>query len=114
MAPKCNVFVGDAFAKAGIHIDNPVANGADYPGTEEWSSAKAQVPGFRVLDRNEKLRPGDVLTDGDHVGIYVPGPKGEDMTVSAAAWDRGNAVVHNDWGFRGEGRMIARRFIGTP
>ena len=115
LAPKCNVFVGDAFAKAGIHIDNPQANGAAYPGTEEWASGKAELPGFRVLGPKERLRAGDVMTDGDHVGIYVPGPNGEDMTVSAAIPGKGDAVVHNRWGFRGdEGPMTVRRFVGTP
>ncbi|HKQ43851.1 MAG TPA: hypothetical protein VJS47_00500 [Rhizomicrobium sp.] len=114
-APKCNIFVGDAFAKGGIGIDNPVANGATYPGTKEWANAEVKIPGFRVLDRNEKLQAGDVMTDGHHVGIYVPGPKGEDMTVSAAIPGRGDAVVHNRWGFRGdEGPMTTRRFVGTP
>ena len=114
-APKCNIFVGDAFAGAGIRIDNPAANGAPYPGTKEWGNAEVQIPRFRVLDRNEKLQAGDVMTNGHHVGIYVPGSKGEDMTVSAAAWDMGDAVVHNRWGFRGdEGPMTARRFVGTP
>jgi hypothetical protein len=114
-APKCNVFVGDAFAKAGIQVGNPVDNGAAYPGTKEWADPKTQIPGFRVLDPTDKLQPGDVMTNGHHVGIYVPGPNGEDMTVSAAdTWD-GNAVVHNAWGFRGnEGPMTVRRFVGTP
>lgn len=115
LAPKCNIFVGDAFAGAGIHIANPQANGAAYPGTEEWASDKAQVSGFRVLGAKERLQPGDIMTNGHHVGIYVPGPKGEDMTVSAAIPGRGDAVVHNRWGFRGdEGPMTVRRFVGTP
>lgn len=114
-APKCNIFVGDAFAKAGIHINNPQANGAAYPGTEEWASGKAKVPGFRVLGPKERLQAGDVMTNGHHVGIYVPGPNGEDMTVSAAVPGKGDAVVHNRWGFRGdEGSMTVRRFVGTP
>jgi hypothetical protein len=95
-APKCNIFVGDAFAKAGIQIDNPVANGAAYPGTKEWADGKVQIPGFRVLGPREKPQAGDVMTNGHHVGIYVPGPKGDNMTVSAAIPFKGNAVVHND------------------
>lgn len=115
LTPKCNVFVGDAFAKAGIQINNPRDNGAAYPGTEEWASGKAQVPGFRLVGPKERLQPGDVMTDGHHVGIYAPGLNGEDMTVSAAFLGRGNAVVHNRWGFRGdEGAMTVRRFVGTP
>jgi hypothetical protein len=113
-APKCNVFVGDAFGKAGIQVGNPVDNGASYPGTKEWADPKTQIPGFRVLDPNDKLQPGDVMTNGHHVGIYAPGPNGEDMTVSAAV-GKNNAVVHNTWGFRGdEGPMTVRRFVGTP
>jgi hypothetical protein len=114
-APKCNIFVGDAFGAAGIHVDNPVNNGAAYPGAKEWGAADVQIPGFRILGPNEKPQVGDVMTDGHHVGIYVPGPKGEDMTVSAAAMNRGDAVVHNNWGFRGdEGPVTTRRFVGTP
>lgn len=114
-APKCNIFIGDAFAKAGIQVDNPVSNGAPYPGAKEWGDTKVEIPGFRVLGRNEKLQPGDIMTDSHHVGIYTPGRNGEDMTISAAAWDKGDAVVHNDWGFRGnEGPMTVRRFTGMP
>jgi hypothetical protein len=114
-APKCNIFVGDAFAKAGIQVDNPVANGAAYPGTKEWADAQVKIPGFQVLGPSDKLRRGDVITNGHHVGIYMPGPNGEDMTVSAADMWHGDAVVHNNWGFRGdEGRVVARRFVGTP
>ena len=114
-APKCNIFVGDAFGAAGIHVDNPVNNGAPYPGAKEWGAAHVQIPGFRVLGQHEKPQAGDVMTDGHHVGIYVPGPKGEDMTVSAAAMGYGDQVVHNAWGFRGdEGPIVTRRFVGTP
>jgi hypothetical protein len=114
-APKCNVFVGDAFGAAGIHVDNPVDNRAAYPGAQEWGAADVQIPGFRMLGPHEKLQTGDVVTNGHHVGIYVPGPKGEDMTVSAADMLHGDRVVHNTWGFRGdEGRIAARRFVGTP
>lgn len=114
-APKCNIFVGDAFGAAGIHVDNPVNNGAAYPGTHEWGSADVQIPGFRILGPKERHQAGDVMTNGHHVGIYVPGPNGEDMTVSATVPLKGDAVVHNRWGFRGdEGPIVTRRFVGAP
>lgn len=89
--------------------------GRCYPGAQEWAAADVQIPGFRTLGPKEKLREGDILTNGHHVGIYMPGPRGEDMTVSAADRWNGNRVVHNRWGFRGdEGPVVTRRFVGTP
>jgi hypothetical protein len=50
-------------------------------------------------------QPGDVVSDGDHVGLYAPLPGGRPGTISAAsAFSHDGApfgrVVHNDWGFR--------------
>jgi hypothetical protein len=63
-----------------------------------WTDLSAERR-FRVLGPDDKLQVGDVMTNGHHVGIYVPGPHGEDMTVSAAASRKDDAVVHNRWGF---------------
>ena len=62
--------------------------------------------------------PGDVISDGDHVGIFDPLPGGVPRTTSAAApmssWAAGlsGAVVNNDWGFRTGQDTTTRRFEG--
>lgn len=50
-------------------------------------------------------RPGDVASDGDHMGIV----SGTNTTISATP---GQGVVENDWGFRscGAGNKSKTRF----
>jgi hypothetical protein len=111
-AAKCNILIGDVLASAGIDVRDP-ANRKLYLTTKAWGDPNAVIPGFQVLGPKDRLQPGDIVSAGRHVGMYVPGPNGEDMTISAAAPGYGDAVVHNDWGFRGdEGALTRWRYVG--
>jgi hypothetical protein len=107
-APKCNIFVGDALQSAGISVRDP-ENKKTYLRTKVWGNPKSIIPGFQVV--REKPQVGDILSDGEHVGIYVP-KDGKPATVSAAAPGYGDQVVHNDWGVRAQDRVTVWRYIG--
>ena len=111
-AGKCNILIGDVLAAADIDVRDP--NNRDlYLTTKAWGNPQASIPGFQVLGPDDRLQPGDIVSAGGHVGMYVPGPKGEHRTISAAAPGHGDAVVHNDWGFRGnEGPLTRWRYVG--
>ena len=137
IAAKCNIFVGDLFQGVGVDVRDP--NNRDvYLTTSVWGNRKVNIPGFQVLGPKDKLKRGDVISNGQHVGIYAPGPNGEPLTVSAATshfptpeltydlngslWEKAyaaqgpavfpkfgpNEVVHNDWGFRGDEGDLVR------
>lgn len=112
LAAKCNIFVGDTLASAGIDVRDP-SNRKVYLTTKAWGDPKAQIPGFQALGPKDKLRPGDIVAAGRHVGIYAPDADGKPKTISAASAFKGNAVVRNDWGFRGnEGAVTRWRYVG--
>jgi hypothetical protein len=112
-AYKCNIFVGDAYSSAAVSLLNP-KNGNFYFTAEDWGDPKSVIPGFRPLKAGENPVRGDIITNGTHVGIYMP-VHGRKLTVSAAALSKGNKVVHNDWGFRGdEGPITYWRYVGEP
>ena len=83
LAPKCNIFVGDMFQGGRVDVRDP-NNRKVYLTTSTWGNRKANIPGFQVLGPKDKLKRGDVISNGHHVGIYAPGANGEPLTVSAA------------------------------
>ena len=87
-----------------------------WDGERKSRAINSDLAAFRVLTSHERPQTGDIVADGHHVGIYSPGENGEDMTISAAIPGKGNAAVHNRWGFRGteEGTVIFRRYVGAP
>lgn len=109
--PKCNVFVGDAYAAAGISLRDP-SNPKVYLTTKAWSNPKSQIAGFRTLKPGEQPQPGDIVSDSGHMGLFVPGPRGENRTISAASPEKGDKVVHNDWGFRAGQKVVIWRYVG--
>ncbi len=111
--PKCNKFVWDALEGGG----RPAQRMPDgrIPVAHEWGDPRIRVGGYAPIDGAPQ--PGDVVSNGHHVGIYAPLPNGKPGTISAAApfHHAGplGEVVHNDWGFRGdEGNILIRR--ATP
>jgi len=80
------------------------------------------IPGYYVVPQGEQPQPGDVISNGSHVGIYSPLPDGSPGTVSAAfpfsSWAAGvdGNVVNNDWGFRQGQQVTIRRSqsLGSP
>lgn len=110
--PKCNQFVWDALTNSGFPPGR--IDGGRIPLAKDWGDPKSQIPGYAPVDG--PMQPGDVISNGDHVGIYAPLPNGHPGTISAASpFHNGGVlggVVHNDWGFRGdEGKIIAWRPI---
>jgi hypothetical protein len=108
--PKCNQFVWDALSNAGVPPGR--IDGGRIPLAKDWGDPKSKIPGYSPV--NGPLQPGDVVSNGDHVGIYAPLPNGHPGTISAASpFHNGGAlggVAHNDWGFRGdEGKITAWR-----
>ncbi len=117
---QCNVFVASKLRQSGAHVPNVGgwsgalgegasdaiseqtggAYGGHPPSANDWFNGK--VPGWEQVDgeKGERPMPGDVATNGTHVGIV----SGEGKTISVTT-DRtkpetyGN-VVENTWGFR--------------
>jgi RHS repeat-associated protein len=116
-APKCNFFVYDALAAGGI-APNRMVYSAD------WGNANSRIENaggrFRPLTTGEKARPGDVISNGDHVGMLVAMPRGGKeqgsvlVTASAATPDVGNRVTFSKFGFRSQDhleRVVTWRYV---
>jgi len=106
---QCNIFVADKLRESGARVPNvdgysgmagPRASdwlrettggrmGGHAPSASDWHRGK--VPGFV---RVESPMPGDVVSNGAHVGIV----SGKGKTVSASS--KTGRVVETDWGFR--------------
>jgi uncharacterized protein RhaS with RHS repeats len=91
-APKCNIFVFDALNEGKCKAGR--VDGGRIPKAEEWANPSYFIPGCRVVSSPE---PGDVISDGHHVGIYVPYSPSTPMTISATPTD---GVTWSNWGFR--------------
>lgn len=112
---KCNIFVAQVLGEAGLKVPctnkagkyvsivlNLIGDSTERPlccadwyntdnGTK-WEAVKLVGKG---VDGLNKSWPGDIVTDGKHIGI-ISGPK---KTISATLHD---GVVENDWGWRSE------------
>ena len=107
---KCNKFVYDALEESGAAVPlinedrNPFTDEKYPPVAKDWEDKEKEIEGWVVVD---KPKPGDVASDGKHVGIV----SGGGTTVSASS--REGKVVENDWGFRPdqEGKITFRRFL---
>lgn len=64
--------------------------------SKQWKAG--EVPGMKLvgngMDGLDKSQPGDIITDGQHVGI-ISGPS---LTISASSAE--SKIVENDWGWR--------------
>jgi len=128
-APKCNIFVYDALKAGGVA---PGLIGGAPPRAKDWGNPNTEIGNYRVLQPGEKLHSGDVITNGDHVGIYTPQTNRDgtttDLTTSAASANlnipgvpQEGGPVTNNWAFRqkkGGGRvddgMVVRRYVPPP
>lgn len=92
-APKCNIFVYDALRSSGI--EPPLLRG-QVPRARDWADP-AKVSGYRVVAPDEPLVQGDIITDGDHMGVYTPkviDGRIRNMTTSAASpFSRNNPLL---------------------
>lgn len=102
-SPKCNKFVWDALRAGGMPAGRMF--GGRIPDASDWGNPNSDIAGYHVV--SGPPQPGDVVSNGEHVGIYVPLPNGSPGTVSAATPNApGGAglpfgqVVYDDWGFR--------------
>lgn len=131
--PKCNLFVTEMLSRSGFYVPfphdagllfnighgifNPFKPSKQRPMTcSDWWNEK--VPDtIQIFHRNEKMKyfasdfanmkilPGDIITNGEHIGIIsvvvTDGNKIIDgKTISASTKD--NKIVENKWGFRDE------------
>jgi hypothetical protein len=112
--PKCNQFVYDMLARAGASPGR-MADGR-IPSASEWGDGRTPLKNFTPV--TGPPREGDVISNGEHVGIAVRLGDGRMGTISAASptplggHDGGvlGKVVQNRWGFRGdEGPMTVWR-----
>jgi cell wall-associated NlpC family hydrolase len=62
---KCNKFVGDCIS-ACPNRPAPLVNGR-YPTASQWNDPNVNIPGYGPP--HEHPKPGDVVTDGGHVGF---------------------------------------------
>gem|GEM_PF-4424409 len=112
--PKCNQFVWDALQAGGAPAGR--VDGGRIPVAKDWGNSSSKIAGYTPIAGPP--RPGDVVSNGHHVGIFAPLKNGSPGTVSAATPDSPNGglvgrVVHNTWGFRGdEGPMTIWRKTG--
>lgn len=119
--PKCNLFVAQCLGEGGFEVPYTNTEGtkatilhapwnfiAGFWGEQNKISTKrpltarqwynGECPGTTLVGEGkvglEKSWPGDIVTDGSHVGI-ISGPQ---KTISASAKE--NKVVENTWGWR--------------
>ena len=68
--PQCNRFIADCISKCSTFpaplIDDG-EGGKRYPLAEEWANPNVSIPGFGPPHENPQ--PGDVVTDGNHLGF---------------------------------------------
>jgi hypothetical protein len=104
-APKCNQWAYDILTEAGFDV--PLINGIknSYPPlARDWANPRTSIGDWKVVV-GSPAQPGDVISDGIHVGI-VTRSSGIDRTVSAPDV---KPVLRNDWGFRNGQRVAIRR-----
>ncbi len=66
------------------------------PTAGQWHRGEAKIPElFKPVKSFADCWPGDIITDGSHIGIIT----GVRKVVSATTTD---GVVENDWGWRRE------------
>jgi hypothetical protein len=111
--PKCNLYVYDKRQDAGMGI--PLINGwrsyinsewaTSPPAAADWANTALDINATRALPPGSAPQPGDIVSDGKHMGIVIlPG-----LTASATGHD---GVVINSWGFRPKQHPVFRRYIG--
>lgn len=114
---KCNKFVWDQLENGGA----PAGRMPDgrIPSAGEWGNPNSGIPNYSPVPAGTPFAPGDVVSDGGHVGIYAPLADGSPGTVSAAFPFSGGTgmnggVVNNDWGFRPGQTVTGWRRNGSP
>ena len=112
---KCNLFVYEILLASGKDIGTPnkanalhhpilaLENKLDRPPCAiDWYNKT--VSGMTFIgegdDGKSKCKQGDIITNGEHIGIVA----GNNKTISATA----SQIEHNNWGFRGENVRIFR------
>ena len=109
---KSNLFIYEVLYAAGADIGtpnmaNPIKN-ADLspcflsrpPSAKDWFDEKVKnvILVGEGNPRNIKWEEGDVITDGDHIGIVTRCGK----TINAGE----NEIVENDWGFNDKSKTF--------
>ncbi len=113
---KCNKFVSDVLAKAGISAPNNP--GGDWPlQANGWATPDHKIPGWVIVD---SPMPGDVAaiprSGTGHVGIYIRGRWGSDVMAAnkeGVGWS--GSHLRNDWSHsaaRSTGETVYRRYVG--
>ena len=92
---KCNMFVCDVLA-AGGHPPGRDSNGT-IPVATTWGDPNSRIGGYTPIPTNS-VKPGDLISNGSHVGIVVPMGGSDLGTISASSSTQ--RVVWNSWGFR--------------
>lgn len=113
LAPKCNFFVADALAAGGR---SATVRGGEIPRAGDWYDLGTDIGGYEFVDatRVDQLQPGDIISDGHHVGVYAPIVRDGRMiprTISAGTPFAGGGgpsgkVLWNDWAFRERGGSL--------
>jgi len=120
--PKCNLFVYEVLKAAGAQVPLPNEGGkTKYFNIDNWFKDAGQRPPtasqwhdekyaplkdhWRIVQQLHESCPGDVITDGGHMGII----SGSKKTISASTDT--NTVVENDWGWRRDNtNVVVRRY----
>ena len=110
---KCNKFVWDML-RAGGDPPGRMADGR-IPAASEWGDPKVHIAGYVVMPPGTPTMNGDVVSDGEHVGIVDSSAACSQCTTSAAApfahTGPLGGVVNNNWGFRPGQQVVIRRSV---
>jgi RHS repeat-associated protein len=100
---KCNVFVGEMIERIGMFQGYRLGSIFKFRSAQNWYDSGSSGWG---LVANEPS-PGDVATDGTHMGIVSHAGK----TISASAVS--GRIVENNWGFRpGQNNVRFYHYMG--
>jgi hypothetical protein len=105
---KCNQYVYEVAIEAG-------AKPGVLQNAGSWGNKDNDIPGWRVLDKNETPRPGDVVAITNPPGSLASGHMGIVVSEGQTSntWDKG-IIRTNNFGFRDEDKnAIFRRREGN-
>ena len=123
-ANKCNLFVAEMLAEAGIPVPNESGSIFGIPRypplAAQWADPSVEIPGWIVLPPGTQPQPGDVVAEkinysdaSGHVGIVVEKEDGSGVeTMSVDSHSRPERVKRTSFGFRSTEHPVFRRYVG--
>ena len=98
--PKCNLFVHDRLEEVGLFVPmvpKPWVGGRRPPVAREWGDPEKKIGGYPVV---KEPKPGDIVSDGRHVGIVTEAPDENGQGGSTASATEADGVTDGPFGLR--------------